>query len=187
MKKYNFILLIVLLLFFVGCANIEKTVKTENKGNVTLSATNDKIFIDVKSMDETSTFPFRMTKDNVVIKLKELKLEVKNEIEITSEEDDPEFGNKQIWTDGIIFSFDKNNDLYCINVNENIPTSLHLKKGDSLEKTENLYGKKYTKHNTDTALVYEYTFADHYFRVFLEEDKVTQWVVSKYKLSNYHH
>ena len=177
----------MLLLFSVGCVTIEKSVKTKDEGNVTLSAIKDKIFMDVKSMDETSTFTFGMSKDNVVNKLNELKLEVKNEIEITSEEDDPEFGNKQLWGDGLIFSFDKNNELYSISAIDKIPTSLDLKKGDSLEKTETLYGKNYTKHKRNTSLVYEYTFIDNYFRVFLEEDKVTQWVVSKYKLSNYHH
>lgn len=177
----------VLLLFFVGCTNNKNTVQTDSKANENLSKTTnnkgtsaenkndennsnseDKIFIDVNSMDETSTFPFGMSKENLMTKLEELDLEVKNEIEITSREDDPEFGNKQLWADGIAFSFNKNNELYSISVNEEIPTSLDLKKGDSLEKVENLYGKSYNKHRTDIALVYEYSFVDHYFRVFLK-------------------
>lgn len=203
MKKYKIILpmmlSILLSLFIAGCSNSNKTVETKGDDTKSVSETsgsgktesgkettnsNDKILmIDVKSMDKSTPFSFGMSKDNVVAKLKDLKLEVKNEIEITSSKDDPEYGNKQLWAEGISFSFDKNNQLYAINVNENIETSLGLKKGNSIEQIEKLYGKNYVKLTTAAGSAYEYTFGDHYFRVFTEADKVTEWVVSKYKLS----
>ena len=141
----------------------------------------DKIFIDVKTIDKDSTFPFGMSKDNVRAKLNKLKLEVKSEIEITSSENDPEWGNRVMLADGISFSFNKNNQLYCISVTQNLSTSLNLKIGDSLEKTEKLYGKNHTKYNFENGFVYEYTFNNHYFRVFIKADKVTRLVISKYK------
>lgn len=159
--------------------NEDSTNKTEDKKGT--SNSEGAIFIDVKTVDKTSTFPFGMSQDNVKAKLKELKLEVINEIEITSSEDDPEWGNKVVISDGISFSFDKSNKLYGINVTENIPTSLGLKKGASLVETEKLYGKGYNKYKVENGLVYEYTFNSHYFKVFIEGDKVAHWAVSKYK------
>lgn len=153
--------------------------KTEDRNEGSNSAS--KISIDVKTVDKTSTFPFGMSKDNVMLKLKDLKLEVINETEITSREDNPEWGNKVVSIDGISFSFDKSNQLYAINVLDKISTSLDLKKGDSLEKAENLYGKNHNKYTTENGFVFEYTFDDHYFRVFIEGDKVSHWAVSKYK------
>lgn len=145
---------------------------------------NSKIIIDVKTMDKSGTFWFGMSKDDVISKLKNLKLEVLNEIEITNSKDSAEYGNKQIWAEGISFSFDKNdNQLYSINVNGNIATSLGLKVGDSAAKMEKLYGKEYARFNTGSASGHEYTFGKHYFRVFVEGNKVTGWNVSKNKLA----
>lgn len=188
MKNHKLIPIIVISLFIAGCTNTGKnqTVNTtkDNKDTSAVSISTEEkntIFIDVKSVDKTSTFPFGMSKDNVMAKLRKLKIEVKNEIEITSREDDPEFGNKVVLADGISFSFDKNNQLYAISCSEKIPTSLGLKKGDLLKKAEELYGKSYNKYTTENGLVYEYTFNDHYFRVFIESGKVAEWAVSKYK------
>lgn len=189
MKNHKLIPIIVISLFIAGCTNAGKnqTINTtkDNKDTSAVSIStveeNNTIFIDVKSVDKASTFPFGMSKDNVMAKLRELKIEVKNEIEITSREDDPEFGNKVVLADGISFSFDKNNQLYAISCNEKISTSLGLKKGDLLKKAEELYGKSYNKYITENGLVYEYTFNDHYFKVFIESGKVAEWAVSKYK------
>ncbi|KYH30052.1 hypothetical protein CLTEP_26930 [Clostridium tepidiprofundi DSM 19306] len=148
-----------------------------------ISNSESKIFINEKSVkDKKSTFPFGMSKDELMIKLKKLKLKVKGEIEITSSKEDPELGNPIIMTDDISFSFDRNNQLlYAIGIKQNIPTSLGLKNGDSLEKIVKLYGTNYKKYNPGNGFVYEYCFNNHYFRVFIEQDKVTGWAVSKYK------
>lgn len=159
----------------------EEKNKTSNKKDS--SNSNANIIIDVKSMDNNSTFSFGMSKDSVKSKLKDLKLEVNNEIEITDGKDSKELGNKQLWVDGISFSFDKNSQLYCVSVNEEIPTSLEIKKGDSLEKIESIYGKDYIKHATELGTIYEYTFGNHYFRAVINDGKLTEWTVSKLKFS----
>jgi hypothetical protein len=188
MKNHKLIPIIVISIFIAGCTNAGKnqaikTTKDSKDTSAVSISTGEKntIFIDVKSVNKTSTFSFGMSKDNVMAKLRELKIEVKDEIEITSRKDDPEFGNKVVLADGISFSFDKNNQLYAISCNEKIPTSLGLKKGDLLKKAEELYGKSYNKYTTENGLVYEYAFNDHYFKVFIEAGKVSEWAVSKYK------
>jgi len=206
MKKYKLILSIVFSFFIVGCNNngmkIQSVSVAKDNKNVSTSIKNiegknstnkmqdkkeisnseSKIFINEKSVkDKTSTFPFGMSKNELMIKLEKLKLEVKGEIEITSSKEDPELGNSVVLTDDISFSFDKNNQLYAIKVSQNIPTSLGLKNGDSLEKTEKLYGTNYKKYNPENGFVYEYRFNNHYFKVFIEQDKITGWAVSKYK------
>lgn len=57
-----------------------------------------------------------MSKEAVMSKLNKIKLKVENEIEITSSQKDPEWGNKVIWTKDISFTFDKKNKLYALSI-----------------------------------------------------------------------
>ncbi|AOR25137.1 hypothetical protein [Clostridium taeniosporum] len=161
--------------------NSAKSNKEESTKAVKTTASNSQITINEKSLDKNSTFYFGMSKEDLTSKLNKIKLAIENEIEITSSENDPEFGNKQIWTKDISFSFNKENKLYAINIKENIPTSLGLKNGDSIEKLEKLYGKDYAKYKTDIGLLYQYCINDCYFKVYFENGKLTEWGISKYK------
>ncbi|WP_252247560.1 hypothetical protein [Clostridium sp. ZBS4] len=165
-------------------SKVTKNNKDKSEKTIETVASNSKIIINEKSLDKNSTFYFGMSKKDVISKLDKLQLKVENEIEISSGKDDPQYGNKQIWTKDISFTFDKENKLSVINVKEDIKTSLDLKKGDSIEKLEKLYGKNYNKYKIDTGSMYEYSFNNYYFHVFLENEKVTEWEISKYKFSN---
>ncbi|EJO5347451.1 hypothetical protein NRP93_001530 [Clostridium botulinum] len=116
-------------------SNVSNLNKSKNSSKKVTNS-NSKIGINEKSLDKNSTFYFGMSKESVISKLNKLNLKVENEIEITTSDNDPEWGNKQIWSNNISFSFDKNNKLYAINIKKNIPTSLGLKIGDSVEKLE---------------------------------------------------
>ncbi|WP_105177650.1 hypothetical protein [Clostridium cagae] len=165
-------------------SKVTKNNKDKSEKTIETVASNSKIIINEKSLDKNSTFYFGMSKKYVISKLDKLQLKVENEIEISSGKDDPQYGNKQIWTKDISFTFDKENKLSVINVKEDIKTSLDLKKGDSIEKLEQLYGKNYNKYKIDNGSMYEYSFNNYYFHVFLENEKVTEWEISKYKFSN---
>ncbi|NFG42522.1 hypothetical protein FC789_15410 [Clostridium botulinum] len=165
-------------------SKVTKNNKDKSEKTIETVASNSKIIINEKSLDKNSTFYFGMSKDDVISKLDKLQLKVENEIEISSGKDDPQYGNKQIWTKDISFTFNKENKLSVINVKEDIKTSLDLKKGDSIEKLEKLYGKNYNKYKIDNGSMYEYSFNNNYFHVFLENEKVTEWEISKYKFSN---
>ncbi|WP_315082070.1 hypothetical protein [uncultured Clostridium sp.] len=160
---------------------VNETSKDNSKKSIQITASNSQITINEKSLDENSTFYFGMSKEDVISKLDKFKIKVENEIEISSSKDDPQYGNKQIWTQDISFTFNKENKLSVINIKENLPTSLGLKEGDSIEKLESLYGKNYSKYKTDNGFIYEYSINNYYFHVFLENEKVTEWEISKYK------
>jgi hypothetical protein len=190
LKKYKIVLPSILMLLFVGCNTVEKQPANSipTTKNVDISTTskgtdsyNSQIIINEKSMEKTSTFTFDMSKEEVVTKLDKMKVKIINEIEITTSKDDPQWGNKQLWTEGLSFSFDKNNRLYDINIHGDLATSLGLKNGDSVEKIEELYGTDYRKNKTNTGFVYEYVIDKYYFRVLFETEEVTGWGISKYK------
>lgn len=165
-------------------SNVSNSNESKNSSKKVNNPTysNSKIAINEKSLDENSTFYFGMSKESVISKLNKLNLKIENEIEITTSENDPEWGNKQIWTKDISFTFDKNNKLYAISIKKDIPTSLGLKRGDSIERLEKLYDKNYTKHKLDIGFAYEYVINDYYFSVCFENGKVTEWKISKYKI-----
>ncbi|KYH33287.1 hypothetical protein CLTEP_21450 [Clostridium tepidiprofundi DSM 19306] len=181
----------------------------------------DNIIINEKNNGENDTFYLGMKMEDALKKLKELKLDSKLKIMQTPEEnlvcncidnhgddghpqtllyidtDSKGLGNPK---DRIVFSlkFDIRNHR-LINIDPpNIPTSLGLKMGDSLDDMKKLYGTNYTIYGNDTLFpevsannkikyckvgyIYEYKIDNHYFRVSILNNEVITWEISKFKI-----
>ena len=199
MKKFLSVLCFtgLLTILLVGCNNTKdaktntkdtknistnENISEDTKSKENISDSKSGITIDVKNMDDTkSTFSLEMTKDDVIKKLRELNIKTNSEIEITSNKDDPEFGDKVLITDNIHFTFDKSNKLCSIEFLNKVPDSLGIELGDSIEKIEEIYGKDYKSYKLDNDwIAYEYTFDSYYFDVFTENNKTVSFRVSKY-------
>lgn len=198
MRIFIKIILFLLIFLFVGCTNnqsqnpqiVNVTNSAETKTpatsipQVSNNTSDDKtkdnnILINELTNGEKGKFYLGMTKDNVLSTLKSMKIDITNETEITSDEKSWDWGNKVLDAGDFSFIFDKNHILYQIDGYR--PTMLGLKLGDSLNTMEKLYGEKHTLYQTDVGVAYEYIFGNHYFIVFFEDGKVTEWGISNYK------
>ncbi len=98
-------------------------------------------------------------------------------LEVASSDEYEEF------TLGFLFDRHADNDLFYIDVwGRDIPTSLGLRTGDSVDTMIKLYGSNYKIWLPDNPKsIYEYYFENIYFRVMIEDDMVVSWIVSKYR------
>jgi hypothetical protein len=124
-------------------------------------------------------FYLGMTMEDVKSTLKGMKIDITNETEITDDDKAWDFGNRVLDAGDFRFLFDEDYILYEIDVYR--PTTLGLKLGDSLNTMEKLYGGKYKEYRPPIGVVYEYIIEDHYFIVLFEDNKVSEWRISKYK------
>lgn len=152
--------------------NIDKnTAKTENQIN-----------IDETKIDKNGTFYLGMSEQELLKKTKELNIDTtKINYEITNSFDSQEFGDKVCGSEKIQFTCsirDKNHSLYSISVQDDIPTKLGLKIGDTKDKMKQIYGSNYTSTKDDNDVIsYKYKFADNYFIVRIEDNKVVDWSI----------
>lgn len=204
MKKRMIFVVLILTVFLTGCndkvsqdssksninnnteikatsANIQKTI--DNKSNNESSSNKDRsTLISEQDNGGNSKIYIGMSKNDLISVLNSLKIDVTDETEITSNKDSWDWGNKVLDAGDLTFTFDKEQNLYEIIVfDENITTTLGLKIGDSIDSMEKLYGKKYVSYQTDNATVYEYFMGNNYFYAAIEDNKVADWGISKYK------
>lgn len=92
-----------------------------------------------------------------------------------------DYGNKVIWTQKLCCLFDKDNTIYKITVNGDIPTSLGLKVGDTTENVEKLYGKYDCQYEDGCGKVLEYYINNCYLDIYIQDNQVFLWSISKYK------
>ncbi len=92
-----------------------------------------------------------------------------------------DYGNRAVWTQKLCCLFDKNNNLYSITVNGDIPTSLGLKIGDTTDSVEKLYGKYDSQYECTWGKVLEYNRDGYYFDIFIEDNQVSLYGIAKYK------
>lgn len=167
------------------------TNSTENSktANTQVSAPASKVFITNKAVAKSFPFYFGMTLDDFRNTLKKNSIKSTNEIEITSTPTAPDYGNKVISTsNNLVFAFDKNSKLYDVSSDNNHDkaTALGLKKGNSIEDMEKLYGKKYEKSKLEKDTLYEYNLGNQYIKILVNNTshKVDSWSVSTVKFKN---
>ncbi|WP_234414302.1 hypothetical protein [Paenibacillus sp. CAA11] len=140
------------------------------------------LLIDEQKNGEIGMFHLGMTLDEVRGRLAEKKVEITNETENASEPGAEDQGERSVWTEGASFTFNNKEELYSVDVLDEQPTSLGLRKGDAKEQVMKLYGKDFTKFEAlddDGADdVLEYTLDGRYFTVTLKGDQVLNWGVS---------
>jgi hypothetical protein len=100
---------------------------------------------------------------------------------INEEENSWDYGNKVIWTQNLCCLFDKDDTIYKITVNGNIPTSLGLKVGDTTHIVDTLYGTCDYQYENDWGKVYEYIMDSYYIDISILDNEVSNWSISKYK------
>lgn len=92
-----------------------------------------------------------------------------------------DYGNNVIWTPLTCCFFDKENTLYRITVNGDIPTSFGIKIGDSVEKVKTLFGKCDKQYKYDWGKVLEYNMGDYFVFVSVQQNQISLWGISEYK------
>lgn len=107
--------------------------------------------------------------------------EITENTEINNDKNAWDYGNKVVWTQSLCCLFDKDDAIYKITVNGDIPTSLGLKVGDTTDTVERLYGKYDYQYKYDWGKVFEYNMDNYYFDVSIQDNKVFTWGISKYK------
>lgn len=107
--------------------------------------------------------------------------EITENIVINDDKNAWDYGNKVVWTQDLCCLFDKNEAIYKITVNGDIPTSLGLKVGDTTDTVERLYGKYDYQYEYDWGKVLEYKVDSYYFDISIQDNKVFTWGISKYK------
>lgn len=161
--------------------NKENEVSKDNVDKNTVK-TGNKINIDETRIDKNGTFYLGMSEQELLKKTKELNIDTtKISYEITNSFDSQEFGDKVCGSEQIQFTCsirDKNHSLYSISVQDDIPTKLGLKIGDTKDKVTQIYGSNYTSTKDDNDVIsYKYKFADNYFIVRIEDNKVLDWSI----------
>jgi len=101
--------------------------------------------------------------------------------EITDDKNSWDYGHRVVWTSRLCCIFDNADTVYRITVNGDIPTSLGLKNGDTVESLEKLYGKSNNQYKFDWGEVLEYTIGNCFFYVSIDKNKIALWGISKYK------
>jgi hypothetical protein len=168
--------------------NSNKDSKSKNQQNdqpisETKNNDNSKLIFNEQNNGAKSIFNLGMSSQDVISNLEKLNMEITSQDEITDNKNGWDYGHKVIWTEKLCFVFDKNDKLYGITVNGDIPTRLGLKNGDTLNNLEKLYGKSNKQYKFDWGTVLEYNIGGQYFYVSIQsyEDKVTLWGISKFK------
>lgn len=161
--------------------NKENEVSKDNVDKNTVK-TGNKINIDETRIDKNGTFYLGMSEQELLKKTKELNIDTtKISYEITNSFDSQEFGYKVCGSEQIQFTCsirDKNHSLYSISVQDDIPTKLGLKIGDTKDKVTQIYGSNYTSTKDDNDVIsYKYKFTDNYFIVRIEDNKVLDWSI----------
>lgn len=188
MRQYFIAIILVSALLLAGCNNTSNQnlqgTDLPNKQNTqvspvsntgTNSSQNKSIIVNEQANEEKGIFYLGMSRQDVLSALKSMKIDISNEVEITSHPDAWNFGNKLLFAGGYSFEFDKEYKLYEIRVLNDMPTALGLKLGDLIETMENLYGKNYKANHTDNSASYSYLIGKQYFWVYFEKGKVKMW------------
>lgn len=128
-------------------------------------------------------FQLGMTLDEVRKQLEAEGMDDSNEIENAGDPADWNQGHRTVMTDQADFTFDEHERLYRIDVTDESPTTAGLKAGDAEAEVLRLYGEEFHTYEgaDDGSRVLEYVMKDHYFTVWLQEQKVGGWGVSSYK------
>jgi len=101
------------------------------------------------------------------------------EIERTSHPYDWRYGNRIFDMRYYIIEFDREEKIYEIYVNDNIPTERGLKFGDPIERMEELYGKNYNKRPENGKTYFNYDMGGYNFWGYFNEDnKLDLWVLT---------
>jgi hypothetical protein len=100
---------------------------------------------------------------------------------INDDEGSWDYGNKVVWTQNLCCLFDKDNTIYKITVNGDIPTSFGLKVGDTVDTINKLYGTYDYKYDYSWGEVVEYYVDSYYLDICIKDNQVSLWSISKYK------
>lgn len=101
--------------------------------------------------------------------------------EINDDKNSWDYGHKVVWTPRLCCVFDKTKTLYRITVNGDIPTSLGIKNGDTVDLLEKLYGKSNNEYKFEWGEVLEYCMDNYFFYVSIHDNTIALWGISKYK------
>lgn len=195
MKKMFWIISLSVSLMITGCARTDKATVGEMGQSASQSpvletaapspspAPANKVFTDEQKNGEDGMFQLGMTLDEVRKQLAAEGLDDSNEIENAGDPADWNQGHRTVMTERADFTFDENERLYSIDVIDNSPTAAGLQIGDAEADVTRLYGEGFHVYELPEhgERVLEYTMKDHYFTVFLREQKVGGWRVSSYK------
>ena len=197
MKGRLLIILFLVSIIIVACThndNMKSSNSSININNQHVKTKQDYIAGPNPKIDIFNTtkgdFYLGMKKDDVIKKIKELKLDSK-----ITDLDDTYINVNSDDKLSFYLRFDTkdNNTLTDIHV-KNIPSSSILKKGDSASKIIELYGDQYTLYENNykfhedngsystTPAIYEFKLNDHYFRVYVKNQKVLSWEISQFKI-----
>lgn len=95
----------------------------------------------INEYNENCALQLGLSREKVKLKLKELKIEIAKEYEGKDDNDNPN-GLWFIYTKDLELCFNIENQLSQVYINGNLPTKAGLKKGDTLQKMLDLYGKE---------------------------------------------
>lgn len=206
MKRYRLITIFLVIILLVGCSTNENpdnskvdTIKESNTKETVVSTTvpsttkvfdnnsvevkNNDVIVNEQAKGANGKFYLGMTRQDISAVLDSMNIQDRNEIEITSDKNAWDWGNKVLTAGDFNFTFDEDDRLYTIDIGGNIPTTLGLNIGDSLQNMEKIYGDTYVSYKIDDGNICEYTVNDHYFWIYFRNSKICDWGISKYKFA----
>jgi hypothetical protein len=203
LKRYKLITIFLVIILLVGCStnkNLDnskvETIKESNAKETIVSTPipttkaiennseevqNNDVIVNEQAKGANGKFYIGMKSQDISAVLDSMNIQDRNEIEITSDENAWDWGNKVLTAGDFKFTFDEDDILYKIDIGGNIPTTLGLNIGDLLQKMDEIYGDTYISYKTDNENIYEYTVSDQYLRIYFRNDKISKWGISKYK------
>jgi|GEM_PF-4617944 hypothetical protein len=109
--------------------------------DITITPTGINSYTLINEYNENCALLLGSSRSQVKSKLKELNIPIIKEYEGTDDNDNPD-GVWIIYTKNLELDFNIDNKLNQVFINSILPTSLGLKKGDTLQKMHDLYGKE---------------------------------------------
>ncbi|MTI47668.1 MAG: hypothetical protein FH761_07485 [Firmicutes bacterium] len=197
--REKILFLLVLMFILSGCSKAQEsrkekvnTPREQNKlSDQTNSAaveknsnslSNSEIIINEQSFEDKGMFYLGMTLEDLYsLDLYNTDYQITSTIIIEENKNSWDYGHTVIWTQNFSLLFDTNEILYRITVNGDLETILGLKVSDSKKVLKKLYGKNKSRYNFDWGYVLEYNMKNNYFFVSIQDNKITQWGISKYK------
>lgn len=195
MKKMFWMIGLCTALMITGCGRTDKAPAHETGQAATQSPAIEtpapspsavpakQVITDEQENGEEGMFQLGMTLEELRKQLEAEGMDDSNEIENAGDPADWNQGHRTVMTDQADFTFDEHERLYRIDVTDESPTAAGLKAGDAEAEVLRLYGEEFHTYEgaDDGSRVLEYVMKDHYFTVWLQEQKVGGWGVSSYK------
>lgn len=177
------IIVIILALTVYLMLKTSNLIITESASKVANSSKdNHQVIFNEQSGGEKGLFYLGMTyKELSSLDLYNTEYQITSTQEMNEDNKAWNYGHKVVWTPKLSCLFDRDENLYQITVNGDLPTVKGLKNGDTTDVLDKLYGTSDKRYDFDWGYVLEYRIGDHFFFVSVKEGVINLWGVSKYR------